>query len=61
MRALLGLLDVGAASDADLASYLLFDGAFARRLIELGRADAEAQKAEIDAFFESADSAQQAV
>ena len=61
LRALLGLLDVGAASDADLASYLLFDGAFARRLIELGRADAEAQKAEIDAFFESADSAQQAV
>jgi NTE family protein len=56
LRAILGLLDVGASSDADLASYLLFDGAFARRLIELGRADAEQKRTEIDRFFESAES-----
>jgi NTE family protein len=55
MRRLLALLDVGAASEADLASYLLFDGAFARRLIELGRADAEAQRNEIAGFFDDAD------
>lgn len=57
LKALLGLLDVGDADDADLASYLLFDGAFARKLIELGRADAETKRAEIDAFFDDADSA----
>lgn len=57
LKALLGLLDVGAASDADLASYLLFDGAFARKLIELGRADAETRTAEIDAFFDGVDPA----
>lgn len=28
----------------DLASYLLFDGTFAKKLIELGRADAEARR-----------------
>jgi NTE family protein len=55
LRAILGLLDVGSSSDADLASYLLFDGAFARKLIELGRADAEQKRTEIDGFFESAE------
>jgi NTE family protein len=39
-------------SEADLLSYLLFDGEFARRLIELGRADARARHAELCAFFE---------
>jgi NTE family protein len=48
------LLDVGEATEADLASYLLFDGTFARKLIELGRADAEARRHEIMAFFGSA-------
>ena len=42
------------SDEADLASYLLFDGAFARRLIELGRADAEARRNEIADFFGSA-------
>lgn len=55
LRRVLTLLDVGEAREADLASYLLFDGAFSRRLIELGRADAEAQKDAIGAFFEDAE------
>jgi NTE family protein len=35
----------------DLASYVLFDGAFAARLIEVGRADAHARADEVRAFF----------
>lgn len=54
-RRLLSLVDVGHATEADLASYLLFDGDFARKLIELGRADAEAKRADISAFFGSAE------
>ncbi len=57
LRRVLALLDVGEASEADLASYLLFDGGFARCLIELGRADAEASRNEIEAFFDSAERA----
>ncbi len=41
-------------TESDLLSYLLFDGNFARQLIELGRADARAKHAELCAFFESA-------
>ncbi len=37
--------------EADLASYLLFDGAFCRQLIEMGRADAQARRDELLAFF----------
>lgn len=39
------------ADEADWASYVLFDGAFARTLIELGRTDAHKQAAAIRAFF----------
>lgn len=50
-RAFLSMLDVGAGSDADLASYLLFDGGFAQTLIEMGRRDAHARRDEIEAFL----------
>jgi NTE family protein len=53
-RRMLSLLDVGEATEADLASYLLFDGTFAKRLIDLGRADAAARRGEIAEFFGSA-------
>lgn len=39
--------------EADLASYLLFDGRFAERLVELGRRDARARADEVHRFFES--------
>lgn len=54
-KQLLKLLDVGGIDDADLASYLLFDGGFARRLIDLGRSDAHARRAEILDFLGSAE------
>jgi NTE family protein len=39
-------------TQADLLSYLLFDGEFARQLIELGRADARRQHDELCTFFD---------
>jgi NTE family protein len=45
--------DVDSTWEADLASYLLFDGAWAQTLIELGRHDALAKRDEIRAFFAS--------
>jgi NTE family protein len=50
-RRLFDLLDLGVEGEADLASYLLFDGPFCRRLIELGRADAQARRDELIEFF----------
>lgn len=38
-------------SEADLASYLLFEGGFAQRLIELGRSDARAQRDRLSEFL----------
>jgi NTE family protein len=42
-----------ARDESDLLSYLLFDGEFARQLIELGRDDARARHEELCAFFEA--------
>ncbi|MEM6961139.1 MAG: patatin-like phospholipase family protein [Myxococcota bacterium] len=50
-RNILRLLDLGEGADADLASYLLFDGKFARKLIEQGRADARHRKDQIADFL----------
>jgi NTE family protein len=41
----------GTEAEADWASYLLFDGGYARELIEGGRADAHAKADEIRRFF----------
>ncbi len=50
-RRLFNLLDLGVEDEADLASYLLFDGPFCRRLIEMGRADAQARRDDLLEFF----------
>jgi NTE family protein len=39
--------------EADLLSYLLFDGGFAKQLITLGYEDAKARHIELCTFFES--------
>lgn len=44
---------LGEAAESDLLSYLLFDGEFARQLIEVGRADARAYHDELCLLFES--------
>lgn len=52
-RLLRRLADQGDPDEADLLSYLLFDGEFARQLIEIGRDDAKARHEELCAFFEA--------
>jgi NTE family protein len=54
-KQLLKMLYIGGDTDADLASYILFDGGFARRLLDLGRADAAARREEILEFFSDDD------
>lgn len=48
---LLRFIDVGEAAEADLASFLLFDAAYVRVLVELGRRDAAQQREELADFF----------
>ncbi len=50
-KVLLRALDVGEGADADLASYLLFDGDFARALIDLGRQCAHERRDELAEFL----------
>jgi NTE family protein len=50
-KRLFTLLDLGVDHEADLASYLLFDGPFCRQLIEMGRADAQARRDDLMRFF----------
>lgn len=45
------LAEPDSRNEADLLSYVLFDGAFAGQLIEIGRADARARHEELCAFF----------
>jgi NTE family protein len=52
-RVMKRLAEGGPVREADLLSYLLLDGEFAGRLIELGRADARAHHEELCALFES--------
>jgi NTE family protein len=51
-RAFARLADGEAADEADLLSYVLFDGEFTQELIALGRRDAERQRDEILGFFD---------
>ncbi len=55
-RRVLSYVDSG-KNEADLGSYLLFDGEFAKMLVELGRSDARAQRDNILEFLEDLDSA----
>jgi NTE family protein len=45
------LLDIGEGVDADLVSYLLFDGDFARQLMDLGEHDARRREKDLARFF----------
>jgi NTE family protein len=51
VKRLFNLLDLGVGDEADLASYLLFDGTFCKQLIEMGRSDAKARRDDLLAFF----------
>ena len=50
-RGLLKLLDLGEGSDADLVSYLMFDGLFAKQLIRMGYEDARRREEVLARFF----------
>ena len=49
------------AQSADLMSYLLFDHAYTRALVDIGYQDASARVAEIEAFVREEDSAEELV
>ncbi|HWP66107.1 MAG TPA: patatin-like phospholipase family protein [Candidatus Limnocylindria bacterium] len=51
-RTLAGIVARGALGEADLLSYLFFDRAYTERLIEIGRADAEAAADALCAFLQ---------
>lgn len=53
-RLLRRIAERDSADPSDLLSYLLFDGEFAGRLIEVGRADARARHEELCRFFTDA-------
>jgi len=59
-RILARLAERESAQEADLLSYLLFDGAFAGELIELGRHDARQRHDQIVGFFRSIQAARAA-
>lgn len=50
-KQLLRLLDIGEGVDADLVSYLLFDGDFAKQLMDLGEHDARRREDDLARFF----------
>ena len=52
VKTLLGLIGISQQSDSSIVSYLLFEKAYTRALIELGYQDAMCQIDEIKAFFE---------
>jgi len=51
-RVMKRLAEAGPVAEADLLSYLLLDGEFAGRLIELGRADARAHHDDLGRLFD---------
>lgn len=50
-RGMLKLLDLGEGADADLVTYILFDGDFARQLMDLGENDARKREEDLARYF----------